>query len=160
MCALVPHGPAVDLHRSPFILQIYGPVFTPSSFFLPVDKTLYIQYFPFSLKTLKGPQEGEFIRVRKLVCSRFYSRLCFSMVTVFHPLLSGRYVNCIACAGVSVCVCLLTMISLPVMLHWTCLLTVPRHLYYYILQCSVSPPQTNTHKQKCMQFTVSLVQTH
>lgn len=43
------------------------------------------------------------MRVRKLVCSRFYSRLCFSVVTVFHPLLSGRYVNCIVCGGQRVC---------------------------------------------------------
>lgn len=54
LCALVPHGPAVDLHRSPFILQIYGPLFTPSSFFLPVNKTLYIQYFPLLIEDIKG----------------------------------------------------------------------------------------------------------
>lgn len=53
-CVPMPHGSAVDLQRSPFILQMYRLLFTQSSLIFLVIKTLYIKYFPSHFRQTQG----------------------------------------------------------------------------------------------------------
>lgn len=127
----MPHGPAVDLYRSPFIPQIYRPVLTQSSFFLLLIKTLYVQYFPSHFRRSQDHVTShdcvcvcmvcEQARRRKIsqgdnvcVCERESARLCALLLVLqlvclsiksvcFPSLLFGYCVNWTVCAKVSVC---------------------------------------------------------